>query len=106
MHKRITLAVLWIVALTVIIISIMNDVEIMGNVIKDTNRCAAAMEKFNDMKESFKCELTKTGSARTEMCAKDGLIIYYKVYDDGSKEWSFGEPSEKIIYNNTKKMCR
>lgn len=98
--KRIVLFVLGIIALAVIITSLIGNIRIMGYVVKNTNKCVAAMEQFENLKEDYECETED----KIERCTKDGLIIYYKTYKDGSKEWNLG--SETYFYDNVKKMCR
>ena len=92
--KRIALFILGIIALVVIITSLIGNIEIMGYVVKNTNKCVSAMEQFENLKD----DCVKEGNV--ERCGED----YYKVYEDGSKEWKLG--SETYFYDNIKKTCR
>ena len=99
--KRIVLFVLGIIALAVIITSLVGNMKIMGYVVKNTNKCVAAMERFENLKEDYECEKLTEDDVKIERCTED---IYYKIYKDGSKEWNLGE--ETYFYDNVKKMCR
>ena len=107
MKKNIALLVLGVFALIGIVISFMGDVGIIGYVVKSTDQCVSAMERFDTLKEDYECKTTTEDGADIEWCMQDDLFIYQKVYQDGSKEWGFieGGSSEKHIYNNTKKIC-
>jgi len=107
MKKTTILLILGVIAIIGIIISFLGDVNIIGHVVKETDKCVNAMERFEELKEDFECKKTMDGEAEVEWCMKDDSLIYYKIYKDGSKEWGLieGGSSVRYISNNTKKMC-